>query len=101
MGCGIDDDKSAVSARKMRLYLAPDLNNNSGGNTESGDKKIGDGDGDSSPRSPIPDSAMLSDHSVKNDSILNLSFLKEGRDNGVDVPEEDDAWEDIDVLKVP
>ena len=51
-------------------------------------------------KGPIPNTATLSDHDVKNDAVLYVTFAKSW-ENGVDspVPDEDDEWEEIEVVK--
>lgn len=85
-----ESDKKEVG--QMRLYIEPVKSN-------VVDKKV-DVDTDTSmgkseqlePKGPIPDEAMLSDHEVKNDAILYVTFAT-GDDN---------AWEDIaDIIVKP
>lgn len=46
---------------------------------------------------PIPDSAMLSDHGVKNDAVLFVVFVKPGKGSD-DMDETDDScWEEVDI----
>jgi len=81
----------------MRLYLPPSSKSKKNGKIGQGDGDDDDDNGDaSSPRGPIPDSAMLSDHDVKNDDVLYVTFVK---NLGGDVPEDgdEDAWEKIEV----
>ena len=69
----------------MRLYIAPPKNivvdkskDNSGGDKD--EKSI----------VPIPDTARLSDHDVKNDAVLYVTFATgDGADD----------WEEIDIAK--
>ena len=84
-----ESDKKEVG--QMRLYIEPVISN-------VVDKKV-DVDTDTSmgkseqlePKGPIPDEAMLSDHEVKNDAILYVTFATG-----------DDAWEDIaDIIVKP
>ncbi|KAL7472455.1 hypothetical protein ACHAXS_012797 [Conticribra weissflogii] len=92
-----DDDDTEISPRKMRLYLPPSLKSNNSAKSGKGDDENDDDDyNESSPRGPIPDSAMLSDHDVKNDDVLFVTFVK---NLGGDVPEDgdEDAWEKIEV----
>mmetsp|Transcript_17973 Transcript_17973/g.37690 ORF Transcript_17973/g.37690 Transcript_17973/m.37690 type:complete len:142 (+) Transcript_17973:121-546(+) len=92
-----DNDDDDISPRKMRLYLPPSSKSKKNGKIGQGDGDDDDDNGDaSSPRGPIPDSAMLSDHDVKNDDVLYVTFVK---NLGGDVPEDgdEDAWEKIEV----
>lgn len=84
-----ESDKKEVG--QMRLYIAPVISN-------VVDKKV-DVDTDTSmgkseqlePKGPIPDEAILSDHEVKNDAILYVTFATG-----------DDTWEDIaDIIVKP
>ena len=77
---------------QMRLYIEPVKSN-------VVDKKVANGDTDTSmgkseqleqPKGPIPDEAILSDHEVKNDAILYVTFATGN-----------DAWEDIDGNNKP
>ncbi len=80
----------------MRLYLPPSFKSNNSAKSGKGDDENDDDYNESSPRGPIPDSAMLSDHDVKNDDVLFVTFVK---NLGGDVPEDgdEDAWEKIEV----
>merc|ERR1719356_1072812 len=60
-------------------------------------------DGTEMNMSPVPvllsDEAILSDHEIKNDAVLYVTFVKseENRAETGDVPTSDDDWEEIDI----
>ena len=81
-----------ISPQQMRLYietLKPTSDN------KDEDKEMGE---KSMPKDPIPDTAILSDHDVKNDAVLYVTFAKSWESGG-DVPDGDDAWEEIEIVK--
>jgi hypothetical protein len=79
--------EEVISPKLMRLYVD---NKNYDGDTELAKKKL------------IPDVALLSDHDVKNDDIVFVTFLKDWQSGvtGDTIPEEDGMWEDVlDIIK--
>ena len=72
---GGDDD---VTTTNMNLYIAPKTNNVV---EKDGDKSMSE---KQEPKGPIPDAAILSDHDVKNDDVLYVTF---------------DEGEEIDIAK--
>ena len=62
-------DDNDVTATNMNLYIAPKTNNvvEKDGDTSMSEKQ-------DEPKGPIPDSATLSDHDVKNDDVLYVTF---------------------------
>eukprot|EP00584_Thalassiosira_punctigera_P006528 CAMPEP_0172535494 /NCGR_PEP_ID=MMETSP1067-20121228/7480_1 /TAXON_ID=265564 ORGANISM="Thalassiosira punctigera, Strain Tpunct2005C2" /NCGR_SAMPLE_ID=MMETSP1067 /ASSEMBLY_ACC=CAM_ASM_000444 /LENGTH=128 /DNA_ID=CAMNT_0013320429 /DNA_START=299 /DNA_END=685 /DNA_ORIENTATION=+ len=83
-----------ISPQQMRLYVeTPKPSSDDKGE----DKEMGEA---SMPKDPIPDMAILSDHNVKNDDVLYVTFAKSWESGGGgDVPDGDDAWEDIEIAK--
>ncbi len=73
----------------MRLYIeAPTTEPPAIANKDKKDGNVVVGGGKSSmPKGPIPDTAVLSDHNVKNDAVMYVTFA-EGK-----------VWEEIDVVK--
>lgn len=72
-----------VSPRKMRIYLPPPV--------KKGESPKGTG-------TVLPDSATVSDHSIKNDDVLYVVFRQQ--DDGDDNDDEaDDCWEDVEIEK--
>lgn len=83
-----------ISPKKMRLYLSP---TKSASNEKDGDKEMGEAA--AMPKDPIPDAAILSDHDVKNDGVLYVTFAKGWESGGDDpLPDGDDAWEEIEIV---
>ncbi|KAL7542889.1 hypothetical protein ACHAXR_013191 [Thalassiosira sp. AJA248-18] len=80
-----------ISPQQMRLYIETIKPTN---DEKDGDKVMEE---KLMPKGPIPDTAILSDHEVKNDSVLNVTFAK-AFESG-DVPDGDDGWEEIDIHK--
>lgn len=84
-----------ISTQKMRLYIEtpkPTVTE-----AKDADKVISE---NLAPKGPIPDSAILTDHDVKNDAVLYVTFAKSWESGGDSpVPEGDDAWEEIEVDK--
>jgi len=86
-----------VSPNKMRIYVDPPP-------SKQAPKK----DDDEEMKAPaaaapilLPDEALLSDHGIKNDCVLYVTFVKSEDDRGDDgTVDESTAWEDIDVQKV-
>ena len=62
----------------MSLYIAPKTNNVV--ENKDGDKSMSEKQEE--PKGPIPDAAILSDHDVKNDDVLYVTF-DEGE--GIDI----------------
>lgn len=84
-----------ITPQHMRLYIAP--------STIAGKDKNCDDDvmrDKTSPNGPIPDAATLSEHDIKNDAVLYVTFVK-AWESGIDSPvsDEDDMWEEIEVVK--
>ena len=88
-----------ISSQKMRLYIEtpkPTVTEKKADDDQDmgGEKSL-------APKGPIPDEAILSDHDVKNDAVLFVTFANswEGGD-ATPVPEGDDSlWEEIDIVK--
>jgi len=81
-----------ISPRQMRLYIetpTPALDNKKSTDDENLGKK-------SFSTELIPDAAILSDHGVKNDAVLYLTFA-ESWESG-NVSEGDDGWEEMDIF---
>ena len=74
---GGDDN---VTTTNMNLYIAPKTNNVV--EKKDGDKTMSEKQEE--PKGPIPDAAILSDHDVKNDDVLYVTF---------------DEGEEIDIAK--
>jgi hypothetical protein len=86
---------NVISPQHMRLYIATPTS------ITAKDKYDDDVLSEKSThKGPIPNTATLSDHDVKNDAVLYVTFAKSW-ENGVDspVPDEDDEWEEIEVVK--
>ena len=77
--CSIGGDDNDVTATNMNLYIVPKTNNVV---EKDGDKSMSEKQEE--PKGPIPDVAILSDHDVKNDDVLYVTF---------------DEGEDIDIAK--
>lgn len=91
-----------VSPKQMRLYVesskpAVGKPKADGDEDDDGDEKMGAA-AEVASRDLVPDAALLSDHDVKNDAVLYLTFAKAWED-GDDVPDGDDGWEEIEVVK--
>ena len=83
-----------ITPKHMRLFIATPT-------TMTKDKYDADMTSENpSPKGPIPDTATLSEHDVKNDAILYVTFAR-AWESGVDSPvsDEDDAWEVIEVVE--
>jgi len=65
-------DDNDVTATNMNLYIAP-KSNNVVENKDGADKSMSEKQ-DDEPKGPIPDAAILSDHDVKNDDVLYVTF---------------------------
>ena len=86
--------KDAIAAQHMRLYIATSTTPPT--STKEKDVEVMS----DKPEGPIPDTATLSEHDVKNDAVLYVTFAKEwNRGDDSPVSDEDDAWEDIEVAK--
>ncbi len=83
-----------ITPRHMRLYIATPTNSVK----DKYDDQVTSGL--STPHGPIPDTATLSEHDVKNDAILYVTFTKTW-EMGIDSPisDEDDVWEEIEAIK--
>ena len=68
--CSIGGDDNDVTTTNMNLYIAPKSNNVV--ENKDGDKSMSEKQEE--PKGPIPDVAILSDHDVKNDDILYVTF---------------------------
>mmetsp|Transcript_2308 Transcript_2308/g.4899 ORF Transcript_2308/g.4899 Transcript_2308/m.4899 type:complete len:92 (+) Transcript_2308:420-695(+) len=84
-----------ISPQKMRLYIEtpkPTVTLAKDADKDISEKTL--------PKGPIPDTAILSDHDVKNDAVLYVTFAKSWESGGDSpVPEGDDAWEEIEIVK--
>ncbi len=78
--CGED----VIAPGCMRLYVEALTEPAAAKDKKDDDAVVG---GKSMPTGPIPDTAVLSDHNVKNDAVMYLTFAK-GK-----------VWEEIDVVK--
>mmetsp|Transcript_20368 Transcript_20368/g.35012 ORF Transcript_20368/g.35012 Transcript_20368/m.35012 type:complete len:137 (+) Transcript_20368:226-636(+) len=93
----------AISPKQMRLYIETPKEESS---SEKKDDDDNDGDEDMGgnknssniSKDLVPDAAILSDHGIKNDAVLYVTFAK-GWEDGDDVPEDDDGWEEIEIVK--
>ena len=89
-----------ITPQQMRLYMetpkppvTEKKNSNSDDEDSDEDKVMED---KVSYTGPISDTAILSDHDVKNDAVVYVTFATEW-ENGDDVPSGEDGWEEIDV----
>ena len=83
-----ESDKKEVG--QMRLYIEHVKSNVVDKKVDT-DASMGKSEQLEQPKGPIPDEAILSDHEVKNDAILYVTFATG-----------DDAWEDIaDIITKP
>jgi len=78
--CSSGGDDNNVTTTNMNLYIAPKTNNVV--DSKDGDKSMSEKQEE--PKGPIPDVAILSDHDVKNDDVLYVTF---------------DEGEEIDIAK--
>jgi hypothetical protein len=83
-----------ITPQHMRLYIATPTPTAA---KDYDDDVLSD---KSTHKGPIPDTATLSEHDVKNDAVLYVTFAK-AWENGVDLPvsDNDDEWEEIEVVK--
>ncbi|KAL3809877.1 hypothetical protein ACHAXA_001302 [Cyclostephanos tholiformis] len=76
--------EGVISPRDMRLYIEAStdsaVKNKDGNSMDKSQPPV-----ESIPKGPIPDTAVLSEHNIKNDAVLYVTFAKGG------------AWEEIDV----
>jgi hypothetical protein len=69
------------------LYIEAQIEPTTAANKDKKDDDEVVGSKSSMPKGPIPDTAVLSDHNVKNDDVVYVTFA-EGK-----------VWEEIDVFK--
>jgi hypothetical protein len=93
--------EDVISPKNMRLYIdvaAPASSSSITTATkkedDGGEQQVNIGGSSNqksmSPKGPIPDTALLSDHKVMNDAIMFVTFANDGVA---------DSWEEIDIVK--
>jgi hypothetical protein len=79
--------EDVIVPESMRLYIEAQIEPTTAANKDKKDDDEVVGSKSSMPKGPIPDTAVLSDHNVKNDAVMYVTFA-EGK-----------VWEEIDVFK--
>lgn len=90
-----------ITPQQMRLYTetpkpaVTEKKNTNSDDEDSDEDKVME-DNKVSYTGPISDTAILSDHDMKNDAVVYVTFATEWED-GDGVPSGEDGWEEIDV----
>ena len=88
--------EDVIAPKNMRLYIDVAASSSSIAATKKDDDGggeqavIGNNQKSMSPKGPIPDTSLLSDHKVMNDAVLYVTFANDGVA---------DSWEEIDIIK--